>query len=897
MSRVKRLLFAARALWLRRNRERDLEEELRFHIEEEIEERASEGISSADATATAKRDFGNLALIQESTRESWGWSGLQIFFQDTRYGLRALRRNPGFALTAVLSLALGIGANTTIFSLLDAVLLRSLPVKNSEQLVVFAHRGEKEPSTGSNYPLFETLRQQSKSFTDMLAFWPIEFRLRSGTESEMTEGQYVTANYFSLLGVQPIAGRAFSESDFEEPVTVISHGLWQRKFAMSPDAIGKAIQVNGLPLTIIGVAPPEFFGLQLGWKLDLYIPFGVQKRLSPEFGDRLFGIRDGIWNLAIMGRLKEGTSVETARAEAEVLVTPWVNENILKDTGGKRGDWARIELLPGSRGLDGLRSRYSKPLLVLMTVAALVLLISCANVANLLLARAISRQRELAVRISIGASRMRLVRQLLSESLLLSFIGGIASIVLSVWCARLLVVYISDPAHPMLLPLSIDLRILLFTAAASLVTGLIFGVLPALRATRLDLTPALKDQRAAAQTSSSGRLKRLLVSMQVAVSLLLLVGAGLFVRSLANIRNLDPGFNPDRLLLVEFAPHGLGLSGERLLQRVHSYHEEVLKQFESIPGVRSAGFASLSPLTRSETTRWFTTAGFIPGQRGDSIVRVNVVSPRYFETMSIPVHAGRSFTVADRSGAPRVAILNEAAARFYFAGAGALGRTFRLGPEATSPPIEIVGIVRDIKQRDLREGVVRTVFVPFDQSPEAFGSIQVRSIGRASTLIPAIRATARSIDAEIPIATIRTVREQVDANLSQERLITMLSAAFGALALLLAAVGLYGVISYSVSARTGEIGIRMALGAGKRSVLTLVAKDIAWPFLLGVTGGLAAALVSARFLRTMLFGLEPTDAATFTIATLMLGAVACAAALLPTRRALSIEPVSALRNE
>jgi ABC-type antimicrobial peptide transport system permease subunit len=712
MLSLRRLLFGLAALRRRREKERELEEELRFHIEEETGERAAAGMSLQDAELAVRKDFGNMTLVRESTREAWGWSSLDRLFQDVRYGLRTLTRNPAFALAAILSLALGIGANTAIFSLLDAVLLRSLPVRNPEQLVIFAHRSDKAPSTGANYPLFETLRQHSKSFSDVIAFWPIEFRLRSGAEFEMTEGQYITTNYFSSLGVQPIAGRVFSDADFDENVIVISYGLWQRAFGGSPDAVGKTINVNGTPLTVIGVAPPHFFGLQLGWKLEFFVPFGLQKRLSPEFGDRL-AVRDGLWNIAIVGRLREGVLPETARSEAEVLVRPWVNEFM-----GINSDWERIELLPGSRGLDGLRRRYSKPLWVLMIITTLVLLISCANVANLLLARAANRQREMAVRLSIGASRKRLLRQLLTESLLLSFLGGAASLVLAVWSARLLVVLMSG-RNPLILPVGIDPRILAFTSLASLLTGLIFGVL-----------------------------------------------------------------------------------------------------------------------------------------------------------------------------------LNESAARFYFAGTSPIGRTFRLARESTSPLIEIVGVARDAKQRDLREPTARTVFLPLDQSPGAIGSIQIRSIGAASSLIPALRAAARSVSADAPISSIRTVREQVDANLSQERMIATLSTAFGALALFLAAVGLYGVISYSVSTRTGEIGIRMALGASAGSVLGLVGREAARLVLAGVAGGLGAAFVSTRFIEeSMLFGLTATDVATLAIATIALVAIAGLAVLAPALRAARTNPSATLRHE
>jgi macrolide transport system ATP-binding/permease protein len=445
---LRQLYARFRSAWNWSRKESELDEEIEFHLSEEADERTAAGLTADQARVAANRDFGNASLIREVTREMWGWGFAERLIQDVRYGLRTMRRNPGFSLAVILSLALGIGANTAVFSLMDAVMLRRLPVSDPDRLVVFAHRGDGEASTGSNYPIYETLRR-SRSFQDVIAFWPLPMKLRLRSVTSSIDGQYVTPNYFSVLGVQPILGRVFSETDVGDDVVVISYGLWKRSFGGSTEVIGQAVIVNGVPLTIIGVHPPEFFGVQPGSSVDLSVPLGLQRRMSPEFGDRL-AERGGTWGLCIIARLRNGISSESARAESEVLIKPWVEEVVLPESG-RLGSWARIELLEASAGLDTLRRQFSRPLRVLMTVVALVLLIVCANIANLLLARSACRRREIALRASIGAGRFRLVRQLLTESIVLATLGGIAGLFLAIWAARLLVAFLSTGGRPLVL--------------------------------------------------------------------------------------------------------------------------------------------------------------------------------------------------------------------------------------------------------------------------------------------------------------------------------------------------------------------------------------------------------------------------------------------------------------
>jgi predicted permease len=879
-------------LWKRETREADLEREIRSHLEAETEEQIEAGLSPLEAGDAARRSFGSGALARELTREAWGGMWLERLAQDLRYAFRTIRHSPGFTSAAVLSLGLGIGANTAVFSVLDAVLLRSLPVRDPKQLWIFAHRGGGEPSTGCNYHHYETLREGGRSFADLMAFWPLELKVRVGPEYEALTGQYVTTNYFSALGVQPLFGRAFTDGDSEQPVALVSHGWWRRRLGGSPDVIGKGIVIAGVPLTIVGVTPPEFFGMQVGNAVDVSLPFGLQPRVSPEFGDRR-AEREGTWGLRIVGRLKPAVEPETARAEVAGLLGPWIAE-LARRNDNRLGSWARVELLPGGMGFDGLRRSFSRPLQVLMAIAGLVLLISCANVANLLLARAASRSRELAVRLAIGASRRRLIRQLLTESALLAALGGMLGLLLAVAGVRGIVALLSSGASPVVLSAAPDARILAFTAASCLLTALLFGTTPAFRSARLDPLPALKQHPHESRLPAGMGGRKLLVAFQVSLSLLLLVGAGLFVRSLENIRALETGFAAERLLLVTFSPLGTGGSGQQLWERLGVFYAEVLERVRALPLVEAASLSNLGPLSGDNQTRRFSTKDFSPRDPADQVVVVNTVSAGFFETMGIPLLRGRSF--AETRDARDVAILSETAARFYFGGRDPVGQGFRIGPD-DAPLIEIVGVARDAKQRDVREPAPRLVYLPWPRNLQPFMTLEIRAASHPSSLIPGIREAVRSASRDFPIASIRTVRMQLDSSLVQERLVAVLSALFGALALALASIGLYGVVSYTIARRTGEIGIRMALGASRRAVLRMVLWEAGFVVAAGAAIGLLGSAGTARAVSSMLYGLQPTDPGVFLTATLTLLAVALPAALLPARRASRIDPLTALRCE
>jgi len=818
-------------------------------------------------------------------------------YNDLRFALRQLCKNPGFTAVVILSLALGIGANTTIFSLIDAVLLKMLPVKDPKQLVVFAHRDTGLPSTGSNYPLYKTLRDGSQSFSGCFAFWALEFRAASsGAEREPARGQYVTPNYFSVLGVQPILGRGLSEADDGELVAVISHGWWQRKFGGSRDVVGETITVNGTPLTVIGVLPPEFFGLQVGSPMEISMPLGIQPRVSPEFGDRR-EMREGTFGLCITGRLKPGVELERARSEAEVLVRPWVEDVVIRN-GGKMGSWSRIELLPGSTGLDALRRKFSKPLQVLMAIVGMVLLIACANVANLLAARSVTRQKEIAVRQAIGAGRTRLIRQFLTESVLLATAGGAAGLWLALWGGNLLVRFISTGGVPIQLELTPDWRVLAFTGCVSVLTGILFGLAPALRGTSLDLTPTLKEGISSrAGTAARWHWGKFLVSIQVALSLTLLVGAALFVMSLRKIRSVDGGFRVENLLLVTFDTSGTSSSGPELRKRLTAFYGEALVLANSLPGVRVASMSSLGPMSGDDSTRPLFTPGFQARTRDDQVVHLNSIGTRYFETMGITLLRGRELTSADDANAPKVAILNDTAARFYFPGVDPLGQNVHMGWDNQSPPMQVVGLVRDSKRQDLRQPAPRMLYLPFLQYHQPYMTLEIRTVADSNAVALSVRQAFREINRDIPVWEIKTMQTQIDQGLIQERLVATLSSFFGLLALLLSAIGLHGTISYAVTRRTSEIGIRMALGARKEDVLWLVLREATVLVLCGAGVGLIAATAMNRLIASMLFGLTPSDPMALFIATSVLLAAALLAAWLPARRASNVDPMVALRCE
>ena len=811
---------------------------------------------------------------------------------DLKFAFRQLLKNPGFTAVAVLTLALGIGANTAIFSVVDVALLKWLPVRNPEQLYLIAHAGERGVIEVNNFPFFEHLRDHNQSFAGLLAFNPNQWKVTLNGETEIVAGQVVTGNYFSVLGVNALLGRILTLEDDKvpqgHPVAVISYAYWQRRFGKDPEVLGKTITINLTPFTIIGVTPPEFFGLQVGRSAEISVPMTMHSLIGSgaKLSERKFW-----WNLPILGRLKPGVKLEQAQAELDLLQQQFLAEAGMQ-ADPRKDFFARVELMPAQRGLAELRKQFSSPLQVLMGIVGIVLLIACANVANLLLARATVRQKEISIRLALGASRLRLIRQLLTESLLLALFGGGIGFLFAYWGAQFLLGFIPPQGAPLTLQLSPDARILVFTAAVSLLTGILFGLAPAWRATRVQLNATLKDKKQSL-SGGQGRLGfgKVLIVSQIALSLLLLIGAGLFVRSLQKLRHVETGFNNwDHILLFSIDCYGTAYQGPRL----SALHQELLEKMNALPGVRSASLSTATPVRGVvDATRIFVS-GTKPRSENDEI-NVSVVAPRYFETMGMPLVAGRDFNPQDGEQSHKVALVSESMARRYFPNENPLGRRFSLTKQEAGEEREIIGVVKDARFDSLRKENAPIVYLSHQQDwTRPSITFALRATGDPAALITTVRHTIQSAGKDIPVTGIRTLATQMNEVLAQERLVATLSGFFGLLALLLACIGLYGLMAYTVTRGTNEIGIRMALGAQGRDVLKLILQETMLLVLPGVALGLGAAVTTTRLISSLLFGLAATDPVTLIVAALLLIVVAAFAGYLPAHRAAKLNPMEAL---
>jgi predicted permease len=830
--------------------------------------------------------------------------------RDVRYALRTFGRNPAFTLIIVLTLALGIGANTAIFTLMDQVMLRLLPVRDADRLVILDTPGPFSGSTHNNsatltpmsHPMFERMRDEAKVFEGVLAEFRTRIHLTAGRETESQDGALVSGTFFDVLGVRPAVGRLFTADDDRtpgaHPVVVLSYGLWSRRFGRNPSVIGQSVSVNGHPMTVVGIAPQGFHGIEVGESVDVYVPVSMQVQVLPTWKSA-FGDWRVRW-LTTMARLGDGVSLEQAKAGADVVYKQLLQEDLQRiesksQSFRQRFMQKRIELLPGARGTSALRDQSKRPLLILMGMVGLVLLIACANVANLLLARASSRQKEVAVRLSLGASRFRLARQLLVESVLLALAGGALGIVFAAWTADLLVRALPYESTARVLSADPDLRVGLFALALSLVTGLVFGLVPALQSTRSDLAPTLKSESGSLLGGTAPfRFRKGLVVAQVALSLLLLIGAGLFTRSLLNLRALDPGFEATRVLAFSVDP---SLGGRDLPQRM-ALLERLQDDISAEPGVASVALSEIPLMTDSRSSSTVAVEGYESKEGEDMNPGFNGVGPAFFSTLGIPLLSGRDFTEADQLEAPKVAVVNEEFARYFFGGKDPVGRRFGLGRRGSKNDIEIVGLVRDGKSSSLREEKSRFVFMPYMQNSDLGGvTLYVRSSVDPAALGPRLRAIVQRVDASLPVTGMKTMRAQIGESLFVERVVAALSAAFGLLATLLAAVGLYGIMSYAVTLRTREIGVRMALGADRRSVLAMVMKEVAVLAFIGVAVGLPGGYGLGRLIESQLFGLTARDPLTFVVATAALLQAALLAGYLPALRATRVDPMAALRYE
>jgi putative ABC transport system permease protein len=807
-------------------------------------------------------------------------------FRDIRYAARVLAARPGFTAVAVLTLALGIGANTTIFSWVKALLLQPLPgVPEQERLAVLLTTSALGDFRSSSYPDFVDLRDGIREHAGLVAFEMAPLSWASGAQTERVWGCLVSGNYFDVLGVPAALGRTFLPEEDRTPeaapVVVVSHGFWKRHLGGDPAAVGKKTRFNGRELTIVGVAPEGFAGTMVGLSFDVWIPMMMQAWMVP--GDRL-GQRGERW-LEALARLGPGVGLEQAQAEVDGVARRLAQE--FPETNAGQG----AALLPLWKSPWGAPEIFRPVLAVLAGVVGLVLLIACANVANLSLARSAGRSREIAIRLSVGAGRGRLVRQLLTESLLLAALGGAAGLFLALWSSGLLAAFLPPTHLPVGVAPSVGSREFLFALGLTALTGMVFGLAPALQATRPDVVAALKDEAGAlAGSRHRSKLRNVLVVAQVALSLLLLVSAGLFLRSLRNAQGIDPGFDTRSLLLgsVDLLPNGYDEARGLALYR------ELLRRVQGVPGVRSASFAQRVPLGfdgRSDTT--ISIEGYEPRADEELDIEYNVVGPGYFGTMGIPIEAGRDFAEQDGPGQARVVIVNDAFARRYWPGAEPLGRRIRIGDET----IAVVGVAHDIRQHGLGEEAYPFLYWPLFQHYRPDVVLHVRAEGDPLGVVEPVRQEVQRLDPSLPLFDVKPIGEHLRIAVFTQRMSGMLLGGFGLLALVLAAVGIYGVMAYSVSLRTHEIGLRMALGADARDVLRLVVGQGLRLTGIGIVLGMAGALGMTRLVQGQLLGVSPTDPATFAAVALLLGAVAVLASYLPARRAAHLDPLVALRHE
>jgi predicted permease len=891
--------------WPWRKRYDELDEEIRAHIEMSAHEREERGELPDEARAAARREFGNLGLVKETTRDTWSYVWIEQLWQDVQYGLRMLRKTPLITSVALLSLALGIGANTAIFSLVDAVMLRMLPVQNPEQLarILFRSLGSPRPRQSVTNPIWEQVRDHQDAFSGVIAWSPQMFDLAEGGEVNNINGIYSSGDYFTVLGVRPAAGRLMTSSDDVRGcsgVAVLGYGFWQSRYAGAESAVGSLIRLNGHAFPIVGVAQRGFFGTDVGDKLDVAIPVCAEAVLAGK--DSSLDVRSDWW-LAMMGRLKPGVTVEQADARMKVLSPTLFGAAVPQDWPAKDQDRFRkntFAILPGAAGADGfrgLRQEYSQPLEILMFVVALVLLIACANIASLLLARSAARQKEIALRLSLGASRARLIRQMLTESVVLSGAGAIFGVLFARWGSALLVRFVSTQQSQVFLDLKMDSRVLAFTIVITVLCGLLFGILPALRSTRVDAMSAMKEgQSQAAGGRSHSSAARWIVAAQIALSLILLIGTGLFIHTFANLLTLDAGFDRDNVLMVETNIHNAGIADPA---RAPLYGQ-MLAKLQSIPGVVSASQCWMTPLSGRQWDNSLTSPGHPLPSGVDPDTLLNWVTPGYFETMRTPVLEGRTFEARDSATSTPVVIVNRLMARRYFGSQSPIGEHLLGGSEGMlRQPMEIIGVVQDAKYTSLRDDFQPEAYFPLSQiqkNVDEDSTFEIRTAMTPSALIPAVREAMGRVN-KLASLQFTTLKQEADDSVAQQHLMAVLSGFFGGLALLLTAIGLYGVMAYVVTQRTHEIGIRMALGAQQASILRLVIRDAATVLVAGVAAGLLGSIWISRFVKDLLFRVAPNDPSTLALAIVVLVAIALFACYVPARRATRVDPMVALRYE
>jgi putative ABC transport system permease protein len=871
-----------RGLLRRGEVERDIDDELRSHVEMLTEENARRGMTPAEARRAALDSFGDVTRVKEAARDVRGGGSMETIIQDVRFGLRMLTKNPGFTVVAVIALALGIGANSAIFSVVNTILLRPLPYKDPERLVMVweddsRHGYPRDTPAPAN---FVDWRDQNKVFESMAAIADLSFNLTGAGEPERLDGKRVSASLFPILGVEPQLGRWFvpeEDRPGENHVVILSHALWQRRFGSDAGVIGKTITLNGYSFSVIGVMPPSF-----------RFPSADDQFWIPIAFTQAEAARRGAHFLQVVARMRPGVTLEQARAEMSTIAARLQQQYPEQNTD------LGAAVVPLHEQLVG---NIRPALLVLLGAVGFVLLVACANVANLLLARAAVRQKEIATRVALGASRLRLIRQFLTESILLAAIGGGIGLLLSVWGVRLLKAFI-PPNISQAKEITVDVKVLVFTLLVSLLTGLVFGLAPATQATSVNLNETLKEGgRDSAAGSRGNRIRGVLVVSEVALSLILLIGAGLLINSFLRLRNVDPGFHAGNLLTMSIALPAQKYPDQA---RRSAFYTEMIRRVEALPGVKSAAVTSQIPLIKQGDSIGITVEGQPPPAPGqENIVATRIVSPNYFRTMGIKLLRGREFGEQDRADAPAAAVVSESMARRYWPGEDPTGKRICPGkPESPDDWVTIVGVVNDVRQFGLDAELKPQMYLTYQQA--GFFSPRHLVIGtnvEPHSLAASVRGTVWGIDRDQPVSNIRTMEEVLAESISRQRFSTLLLGVFGVVALVLAAVGIYGVMSYSVSQRTHEIGIRMALGAQRRDVLKLAVGQGLKLVMIGVAVGLVASVVLTRVMKTLLFGVSSTDPATFAVISLVLVVAGLLASYIPARRATKVDPMIALRYE
>jgi predicted permease len=923
LSPVTRTLSKLRS-WLRAAFRRDtlearMDSELACHLDLLTHDLMQSGLCSEEAARQANIALGPMLKHKEDMRASLGLRWLDQLSADLRYAFRILRKSPGFTAVAVISLALGIGANTAIFTVAQHMLLDRLSVSRPEQLRMFywsepregvVHEmwgfwddlpGGGQVSTSFSYPVYEELRRQNRSLADVMAFKPYgRMTVTIRGDAQATDAEMVSGNYYGLLGVQPQLGRGIQESDDAQigsgPVVTISDRLWTDRLARSPDVIGKVILVNATPMTIVGVNPPGFAGAYSAQSTpDIFLPFSMQPIVAPQdFDDSLSPsllTNKTLWWVLVMGRVKPGIPAATAEASLDVALKAAVHATMPID---KDAQLPKLLLRDGSRGQNPTVEDFGKPIYVLMALAGLVLLLACANLANLLLARAGARRRETSTRLALGAGRGRILRQMMTESLLLSMMGGVGGLLLAWMVRNAIPRLMSNAWTPPAFSAKFSWPIFAFAAAVSILTGIVFGLAPAWQATRVQVSSSLKSNAQTITHRQRGLAGKAIVILQVALSMLLVVGAGLFGRTLIQLTQTPLGFRSHNLLLFSFElPEKLypKTAGNVLLERLE-------ERLAAVPGVQNVTLTRLPLISGNAINNTFVPEGQQRKPKGNPSSLKNEIGAHFFTTLGIPIVAGRSFDTSDTSTSRKVAVVNESLAKTYYPNQNPVGKTFQLG---LNHPItvQIVGVCGDAKYYRVRAKIEPTFYVPYWQEDDGIheATFAIATPLEGQALLPSLRHAVRQVDANLPMLDVRTQDEQIAANLRQERIFAILTSGFGVLALTLACVGIYGIMAYAVVQRTSEIGVRLALGAVPRQLLAMILRESSRMSIAGIVIGLGASFALARFVRSMLYGITPFDPLTLSGAALILLLVALGASWIPARRAADVQPIEALRHE